>query len=58
MTTRKRFIVTTEARQYSIDLSEEECEQVRHHYHGFVKINEVVELDFEAIAQELHEGSK
>ena len=54
---RKRYLVTTEARRYEIDLTEEEHEAIRAHYHGFVSIEPVVTLDFDAIAQELHEGA-
>ena len=53
---RKRYLVITEARKYEIDLSEPEVEMVRNHYHGFVSIEPVVALDFDAIARELDEG--
>ena len=54
----KRYLVTTEERSYSIDLTEAEVEAVRLHYHGFVKIDEVLALDFEAIALELDEEAR
>ena len=55
---RKRYLVVTEARRYEIDLTEQEHEKVRRHYHGYVTITEVVDLDFDAIAQELHKEWK
>ena len=55
---RKRYRVTTEARSYEVDLTEAEHEAIRAHYHGSVSIEPVIALDFEAIAQELHEGSE
>ena len=54
----KRYLVTTEARKYEIDLTEAEVEAVRLHYHGFVSIHEVNTLDFEAIARELDTESE
>ena len=52
--TKKTYVVITEERKYTIDLTEAELEQVRLHYHGFVRITEVAKLDFDAIAQELN----
>ena len=54
---RKRFVVTTEVRAYEIDLNEAECEQLRLHYHGYVRIVEVKPLDFKGINEWLN-GSK
>ena len=53
--TRKIYEVTTEARRYQIELTDAEREQVIRHYHGFANVVEVAVLDFDAIAQELHE---
>ena len=55
---RKTYEIVTEIRRYTIDLTEAEREQVRAHYHGYVSIVEVPKLDFDAIAQELAQGSK
>ena len=50
---RKKYLITTEVRRYTIELDEQEREEIRRHYHGFVRIEPVVELDFDAIAREL-----
>ena len=55
---RKTYLVQVDQRQYQIDLTEAEREQVVRHYHGFVSITEVETLDFKAIAQELHEEAR
>ncbi len=66
----RKYQVTTETSRYVVDLTEEEVEELYHKHHHFVNITPLVEaqivadgwegfkLDLEAIAQELHEGSK
>ena len=55
---RKTYRVRVDQRQYQIDLTEAEREQVVRHYHGFVSITLVETLDFEALAQEIYEEAR